>query len=273
MLTGVAQMGDVQTVKDLLALGAPIRIGPILTLADSPFAFLREQGTALERAAHRGAFDIVRALLDASNSWSKEALDSAYVSALSFGDLQMARELVAHGSDPRTARGYSNRTPLMAAAESGLPAAVEEALKVTADVNELDRDRFAALHWAAGADYLKTVDSVHADRPRVIEMLLRAGAQVDQRGYHEWTPLISNWMGFPDVTAAFIRHGASVNAQDEDGRTPLMANSSAAAVELLLKAGADPCRRDSQGRSLGISSSGMPIRFTCLVFESTTVNS
>lgn len=248
MLTGVAQMGDVQTVKDLLAFGVPVQT----THLEGPsraFSFLSEARlTALEKAARRGAFDIVRALLNANVSWSREALGSAYVSALTFGDLRMARELVEHGADPRAARGYRNLSPLMAAAESGLPEAVEEALKVTDDVNRSDMDQLAALHWAAGADFLKTVDSIHADRPRVIEILLRAGANIDQRGYHQSTPLASNWMGFPDVAAAFIRNGANVNAQDEEGRTPLMSNGSAAAVELLLKAGADPYLRNQQGQ-------------------------
>jgi ankyrin repeat protein len=80
-------------------------------------------------------------------------------------------------------------------------------------------------------------------------MLLRAGAGINQRGYRDWTPLISNWMGFPEVAAAFIAHGADVNAQDEDGRTPLMANSSVEAVRLLLKAGADPYLRNREGQN------------------------
>jgi ankyrin repeat protein len=106
-----------------------------------------------------------------------------------------------------------------------------------------------ALHWAAAADYLKTIDSVRADRRRVIDLLIAAGAKVDAPGPFGWTPLRSNWMGLEDVTAALIAHGADVNAQDEDGFTPLMTNNSVGAVRLLLRAGANPYLRNGEGKN------------------------
>lgn len=133
----------------------------------------------------------------------------------------------------------------MAAASSGLPDAVSAALKRKLDVNG---GPVAPLLWAAAIDYPRAIDSVRADRGRVIDMLVAAGAAIETETGNG-SPLVANWMGFPEVTAALIKHGAKLDARDSDGQTALMTNKSVRSVELLLAAGADPYLQDHEGRN------------------------
>jgi ankyrin repeat protein len=71
-------------------------------------------------------------------------------------------------------------------------------------------------------------------------MLVQAGADLEARDSDGNTPLNVNWMGLPDVAAALIAAGADVDSQNDEMETPLMTNKSLKAVQLLLKAGANP---------------------------------
>lgn len=247
MLARVAASGDVETVRALLALGAPIAIAPNKS-PNATFPIVESVVTALQSAANSGAFDTVRLLLAQDARWSSEALDSAYVSAIQYGDRAMMEALRVRGVSARP-RGLRGKTALMAAAEAGEAGLVAEALRAGVDVNEVDDVQLTALHWAAVADHPKAAESAHADRRRVLELLLRAGASVNARTQMEWTPLIANWIGHESVAAALIANGADINAQDEDGRTALMSNANPRATEILLRAGADPNIRNREGQN------------------------
>ncbi len=249
MLARVARRGDAAAVRSLLDLGAPAMTQAERPTGDVPRPQSWWKRTALDRAAARGSREIVELLLERNINWSPEALGSAYVSALGHGDVMLARDLLQRGAD-RSARDARGRTALMAAAAAGRPDLVRAELSANADVNAIDDTPLSALHWAVVPDYPLAPDSgTLTDRPYVIELLIRAGAKVDTPGVLGWTPLRSNWLGFEDVTAALIAHGANVNAKDEDGFTPLMTNHSAKATLLLLKAGADPHARNDDGQT------------------------
>lgn len=248
MLANVARGGDLDATRDLLARGALVVTKSRRTEALSGLAPSVEQWTALERAADRGANDTVDFLLASGVTWSPEALSGAYISALEYANLDMATKLAARGAN-RSAVTIEEKTALMAAARSGLPEFVSDALKRKPDVNAKDYQELTALHWAASADYPKAVDSVNANRRLVIDLLAAAGAEINIPGPSQWTPLGSNWMGLEDVTAALIAHGAYVNVQDRDGLTPLMTNKSVGAVRLLLQAGANPYLRNREGKN------------------------
>lgn len=270
LLAGVAARGDPEAVRALIAMGAPVEVKHPAGVTRPPFALV-DRRTAIERAADNGQFGTVYELLSAPVAWSHYALNGAHIAALEFGNTEVASKIIARGARV-TGRNIQNRTALMAAARSGLPDLVARALNAKPDVDDLDGVPLSALHWAAGADYLKAVDSVRTDRRKVIDLLIAAGAKVDSHGHNGWTPLLSNWMGLEDVTAALIAHGADVNAQDEDGLSPLMTNKSLGSVQRLLKEAQTPtcaivrARTHSTsramtllpGRSLWKSSDGWP---------------
>jgi ankyrin repeat protein len=91
----------------------------------------------------------------------------------------------------------------------------------------------------------------HRDLP-VVMSLLRDGVNVNERDEGvEQTPLMRAALaGDPQIAEALLKHGADVNAQDDEGNTALMlaANSGATRVaELLLQYGATPNSRNAGG--------------------------
>ena len=106
-------------------------------------------------------------------------------------DLDVMRELVAHGADPSltTADGT---TPLMVAAgtghdpgitrstESGGLAAVQLCLELGANVNAANKYGDTALH---GAAWRERADSI-------IQLLIEKGANINAKNNRGWTPLV-----------------------------------------------------------------------------------
>jgi ankyrin repeat protein len=246
ILSRVARRADIETVRALLALGAPVAAPPRTPRDIVDFG--EPAITVLQAAANSGAFDIVRFLLSSDVRWSSAALDDAYVAAIQYGEREAMDMLRARGAGALP-KGFRGKTALMAAAEAGDADLVAEILRGSVDVNEVDDVQLTALHWSAVADIPRAAESARADRPRVQELVLRAGANVNARTEMGWTPLIANWIGYESVTAALIRHGSDLNAQDEEGRTALMTNLNPRATEMLLAAGADPYLRNDRGQN------------------------
>lgn len=82
MLSDVVRVGDIDAVRGLLALKVPVMTTPRELPSRWMPALVRTLHTPLEVAAARGAFDIVRLLLDSGIPWSADALGGAYVGAI-----------------------------------------------------------------------------------------------------------------------------------------------------------------------------------------------
>lgn len=146
-------------------------------------------------------------------------------------------------------------TPLMQAAGKGDGDEVRRLLQQGEDVNAVDETGWTALMIAA-----VTV------QPRATSALLDGGARVDQKDRHGDTALLGcaavrfgNLHLAAEIIRNLLSHGASVETTNDLGESALMWASRAGNVEsidVLVKAGANPSRRDQSGQtalSVGMS--------------------
>lgn len=124
------------------------------------------------------------------------------------------------------------RPLLQRAVESGQEQQVRELLKQNLDVNERAGAGWTALLYAAAQGY-----------PRIMRLLLNAGANPDMGNVHGITPLMygARYKNV-DVCKLLLEDGANLDLQDVDGITALMIATcvgSGDVAEILLKAGAD----------------------------------
>jgi ankyrin repeat protein len=156
-------------------------------------------------------------------------------------------------ADPVGERNEHGWSPLYAAVFASDLDAVETLLSLGASADDTPPP-LAAACWGSGDE---------ATEP-MIDALMAAGADAGRDDEHGWTLLHAAAMPYnhgpgytssdgPNVAAAraLVRHGVSPDIAGPDGVTALMlvaADGALDAVEALLAAGADPARRDDQGR-------------------------
>ena len=90
------------------------------------------------------------------------------------------------------------------------------------------------------------------ENPKVVLVLLDAGAELEARNENDWTPLIvaAAMNASAEVVRALLDADANVEARDELGRTPLMHaawHSSPEVLQMLLDAGTDAKAADQAG--------------------------
>ncbi|HEX3314068.1 MAG TPA: ankyrin repeat domain-containing protein, partial [Gemmataceae bacterium] len=95
-------------------------------------------------------------------------------------------------------------------------------------------------------------DAIRLDRQAIVNLLLDAGADPNQRDERGATALhAAAFWGRLEIAGRLLKHRADVNAREEDGASPLHSaiyGRSLAVVRLLLDAGADVNATDSRGR-------------------------
>ena len=132
-------------------------------------------------------------------------------------------------------------TPLHTAAANGHCVAILMLVAAGADINLLARG-LTPLHCAASAGHYEA-----------IRTLIIAGADIHKRGKFGWTPIFyaaSN--GYKTIVDTLINAGVDINSGfgDKNLLTTFIDRGNDRAVDLLIKAGADPNKYDSRGETI-----------------------
>jgi ankyrin repeat protein len=184
-----AEMGDLQTVEDLLDLGVPA----------SP--------DALYFAALEGHANVVEVLVDlmddinTSVGWVGNALCAATVSIRPLESIKAAQTLLGRGADPKWQGGYYGNA-LQGATANNLREMVQLLVEYGADVNAQVGHYGNALTAAAR-------HPLHFQE--MASFFIRLGADIDAQGPGVYgNPLqTAIWMGHHDAIGFLLKHGAS----------------------------------------------------------------
>jgi len=190
---------DLQQVKSLLKQGAD----------PNSLNGLEFRPLYIAAASHQP--EVMQALLAAG---AKADAGSIYGTPLAFacasGNVLGANILLSHGAKVNTYR-TDGMTPLMQAANTGVPPIVVELIKRKADVNARDDGGSTALSLAAREGHVE-----------VLKILIGAKAKVNDTDAYGVSPLMEASMnGHADCVAALLKSGAKANDKDSHGRSAL----------------------------------------------------
>jgi ankyrin repeat protein len=175
-------------------------------MVTSLVAALRQKHFQVAELLHRNGAEV-----DVRGDWEATPLRQA----CSDGLLDIAQWLLNHGADVN-AQGYQLFTPLHRAAHQGHFKISRLLIEHKADIHSRNEDGLSPLHDAAS--------------PAVMQVLLDHGADPNARATGGSTPLhCSSWWekdrftssGTVEGTRLLLKHGATIDAEDNKGRTPL----------------------------------------------------
>lgn len=205
--------------------------------------------SALAAAAGAGDRTTVQMLIKAGAGKNDEEMKTAALGAAAeIGDMELVRLFLAYGGDPKgTVRGRGGSTSVLTSAvASGVPEIVEAILGGHPDVNARDENGRTVI-WNVSAAISTLDEKRHANRAQVVDLLARAGADLNAQDNDGNSALHGAFDG--EVARALIRDGANVNLRNANGETPLMSNFSAEVAKLLVAAGADVTVRNLYGKT------------------------
>jgi hypothetical protein len=176
-------------------------------------------GTALHSASFEGHLQVVRYLLrhGVDVNFRDSGNDTSLLLASWKGHRDVVQCLLEHGADIDLLDQFHN-TPLNLAALGGQVDAVRLLLDHNADVHSQDRLGRTPLHTVLGV-------GPRGDIPQIVRLLLERGANPNSRNTQHQTPLhtllSSSSRDRLDVYRILVEHGADVDAEGGDGKTPL----------------------------------------------------
>jgi ankyrin repeat protein/HEAT repeat protein len=305
-----AYTGNIDKAEELIKSGAEINqknkfgVAPLHKAADKGHTkmveLLIEKGaeinlkndfgaTPLHRAAFEGHIEVAKLLVDKGADINKKSDHNMTLLhwAAHNGHIDVAKLLIDGGADV-SAKNKSGATPLHLAAYKGHTEVAKILLKADADLNAKDKDDWTPLRWAdfnkdkdmketLVKDYENSIRSIlrknnlslphlphkedevlfwslENNQPDLAKWLLRkAGASANAKDKDGRTPLhIATKKGQEEVARFLITKGANVNIKDKAGRTPLHVAVQYARkelAELLIAKGADILAKDKDGNT------------------------
>jgi ankyrin repeat protein len=133
--------------------------------------------------------------------------------AVTKGDIEQVKKLIAQGADVNVAEGENAWTPLLAAAKGAHSEVVKVLLANGANVNLAETYGYTALYYA-----------IWNDDEEIVKALISGGADVNKGpadGEGDYSPLCyAIWRGHASIVKDVLDAGADLNVKDESGYTP-----------------------------------------------------
>jgi ankyrin repeat protein len=227
----------------VVALGVAMTVTGATAQGDAEDIVLLRIGGAAERG-ETARFDSTLAEWRAAGRFSLAALERkgvlhAAARGTTPGHTEIVDRLLALGLDPNAPTGLP-RYPLHLAAAVGNVGTVETLLRHDARIGVVDEDGQTVLHAAmeAGA----------TDAAAIVKRLLALRADLTAGNIWGQTPL--HWAAWhdADMIPILVEAGASLEATDRSGRTPLLV-AHGEGIAALLAAGANPRATDANGNT------------------------
>ncbi|MBI1821157.1 MAG: ankyrin repeat domain-containing protein [Nitrospirae bacterium] len=132
-------------------------------------------------------------------------------------DVTKINSMLASGADVNE-KNYQGMTPLMIALSMGQYEIAKLLIAHGADTNATTDDGTSVLHIAVGTSIIG-IDT----NKEIINSLLKRGAQVNSSRTGGGTPLMTaSYSNDAEIVKILLNRGALVNVQDKDGATPLL---------------------------------------------------
>jgi ankyrin repeat protein len=203
-LSHAARFGHLEMIELLLARGSPINARNLAGATALYYAAEGDRVAVAQRLIERGA-DV--------NLGGRSGI-SPLAAATYAGSDAIVEALLAHGADDRVADD-TGKPPIVYAAARARLDILKRLLARNIDVNARYPHDLTLLMWASGADEKVP----EADAVKVVQYLMDAGAQIDDRDARGRTALmIAAEGGRVEVAALLLARGADPTLKDHAGK-------------------------------------------------------
>jgi hypothetical protein len=258
MLKQALSRGQTATVRELLQAGVPLKpLPPPGTYEPGTAPPFEHVGWLNAAADHPETLRLLLAAGASKNDHNDK--DLALANASRSGKLDAVKALIAYGADPNADLSKLTVTHnsgafisgesgagsiLIYAAQSGNPDVVREILRYHPALEARDYRGRTAL-FAAGEYRNEDKDGAGV---QCVRLLVEAGASVNARDKDGNTPLHETFL--TDVEEELLKLGADVNARNNDGETPIFTNVDELSIPLFIAHGADLSIRNNKGETM-----------------------